>query len=1849
LMGLFTQWVLAQSSWTTQVAPSTNSWTSIAWGGPVGQELFVAVAQTGTGNRIMTSPDGISWTSRSSVADNRWRRVIWGGPAGQELFVAVAESATSHGVMTSPDGINWTGQNAGNGLRIKNITWGGPPGQELFVGVDEASAGISNQSITSPDGIHWTTRTLSITGGYWKDIAWGGPSGQELFIAVASTGMYRLMKSSDGINWSSIYLNINVQFTSITWGGPPGQELFVALARSGTGHRVITSSDGITWTRRAAAADKSWASVTWGGQAGRERFVAVADQGYPNSVMSSPDGITWTLETAVNSEGWNGVAWGGPAGQERFVAVSPINADQIMASETTQTINSWTANEIVQQTYTGLPITPQINVENGGVPMTENTDFTVAYTHHIDVGTAIATIHGIGAYTGTITQTFIIAAKTLTVTATDVQKVYDGQPTTGWTATYEGFVPSENELNLIGTLTFSGTGTTAIEVGSFPISPYGLSSNNYDLHFVDGVVSITPLAVTITPDVLSKTYGETDPALTYTMSATSSATLSVRGALYRDPGEDVGFYSIGLGTLTNTNYIFNLLAEDFEITPLAVTVTPDALSKTYGEADPALTYTMSATSSATLIVDGALSRDSGEDVGDYAVGLGTLYNTNYILSLSPEYFSIAPLAVTVSPDVLSKTYGSIDPTLTYSLSATSSATLNVSGALSRDSGENVGDYAIGLGTLTNSNYTLNLAAEDFEITPLAVQVIPDVLSKTYGSTDPTLTYSLSATSSATLTATGSLTRTSGEDVGDYPIQLGTLTNTNYTLNLLAEDFEIIPLVVEVIPDVLSKTYGEVDPVLTYSLSATSSATLTATGSLTRTSGEDVGDYAIQLGTLTNTNYTLNLLAEDFVITPLVVTVTPDVLSKTYGEADPLLTYTLSATSSATLSVDGTLTREPGENVGDYAIQLGTMTNTNYTLNLLAENFVITPLVVTVTPDVLSKTYGEADPQLTYTLSATSSATLTATGALTRALGEDVGTYAVVWGTLSNDNYDMSLSSEHFTIEAKTLTVTAEDITQVFNNQIASGYSARFEGFVHGEGPANLSGDLLFSGSALNAVNYGIYSINVSGLTSDNYRINYLPGILTIEIGLDTDLDGIPDLIDLDKDGDGFSNLEEEFCATDPLDDTKAPTDTDQDGVADCMDTDDDNDGILDTEDVSPLDPTVWADLDTDSAEDNSDTDVDEDGTTNPEEEQINPDPVDSSDDSTDTEQEVPSNEHEANIDGNGVIENATDPDGDEINDTTNLDVDNDGVLDTEDVFPLDPTEWVDLDADGIGDNSDTDVDGDGYSNQDEQTCQSDSRDATDVPADTDQDGLADCIDSDDDNDGVLDIEDAFPLDPAEWADLDADGTGDNSDQDVDGDGFSNQEEQLCATDPRDASDVPTDTDRDGNPDCIDADDDNDGVLDTQDVFPLDSAEWADLDGDGIGDNSDPDVDGDGIPNQADTTPLGGTTPVAGVPDFDGDGISDDFDLDDDNDGLSDEAEAAIGSNPKNIDSDQDGVTDAQEVTDGTDPTDACALVVSSQSIAENTALWDQADCDGDGIPNAQELTSPTVRTDGKISLDSDQDGIPNFRDEDDDNDSVPTALEISLSGFVDTDGDGVMDHLDSDDDNDGITTAMEVLLGSNYLSIDSDGDGVTDGQELQDGTGINDERSLVRANQTITSNKALWDQKDFDGDGILNGFEINADSDKDKTPDFLDADDDGDGLPTQDEQADPNGDGNPSDAYDADNDGIADYLDSNSYTPSARVAEDIEVYNALSPNGDGYNDVLTIRNIEKYPDNELIITNNWGQEIYRVKGYGQSSNYFTGTVPGSSESLPVGTYYYVLQVQVEGQQRSFTGYFYSNR
>ncbi|MFC2077168.1 DUF5060 domain-containing protein [candidate division KSB1 bacterium] len=135
-----------------------------------------------------------------------------------------------------------------------------------------------------------------------------------------------------------------------------------------------------------------------------------------------------------------------------------------------------------------------------------------------------------------------------------------------------------------------------------------------------------------------------------------------------------------------------------------------------------------------------------------------------------------------------------------------------------------------------------------------------------------------------------------------------------------------------------------------------------------------------------------------------------------------------------------------------------------------------------------------------------------------------------------------------------------------------------------------------------------------------------------------------------------------------------------------------------------------------------------------------------------------------------------DIDMDGMPNNSDTDDDNDGVPDSGDIFPLDPSEWLDVDGDLIGDNFDADDDADG------------------IGDDKDGDGTPDHEEFDYDGDGVRRSGtipwDAFPLDPSEWRDTDGDGMGDNADTDDDGDGFSDVDEIKSGADPRDKLSFP---------------------------------------------------------------------------------------------------------------------------------------------------------------------------------------------------------------------------------------------------------------------------------------------------------------------------------------------------------------------------------------------------------------------------------------------------------------------------
>ncbi len=86
---------------------------------------------------------------------------------------------------------------------------------------------------------------------------------------------------------------------------------------------------------------------------------------------------------------------------------------------------------------------------------------------------------------------------------------------------------------------------------------------------------------------------------------------------------------------------------------------------------------------------------------------------------------------------------------------------------------------------------------------------------------------------------------------------------------------------------------------------------------------------------------------------------------------------------------------------------------------------------------------------------------------------------------------------------------------------------------------------------------------------------------------------------------------------------------------------------------------------------------------------------------------------------------------------------------------------------------------------------------------------------------------------------------------------------------------------------------------------------------------------------------------------------------------------------------------------------------------------------------------------------------------------------------------------------------------------------------------------------------------------------------------------------------------------------------------------DLVIYNGFSPNEDGINDYFRIKNIELYPNNHLIIFNRWGNRVYETDRY---TNARPWKAIYKNTYLADGTYFYILDVELNGRMQKFSGY-----
>ena len=325
---------------------------------------------------------------------------------------------------------------------------------------------------------------------------------------------------------------------------------------------------------------------------------------------------------------------------------------------------------------------------------------------------------------------------TVTITEHSGEAAYDGteHTVTGYDVAISNPLYKEADFTFSGDAAVAGMDAGTYEMNLKPEDFTNTNANFANVTFVieDGSLVISPIDVTVTItehsgrytyDAAAHTVSGYDVAISDPLYTTDDFTFSGNASV---SGTNAGTYAMALKpedfTNTNANFAtvsFVIVDGVLTIDPKPVQITADDKTKTYGEADPTLTYTVNGLAGNDFII-ASLSRAAGEDAGTYAISVKAEPNPNYVIETLPGTLTIGRRAVTVTADNKIKVYGDADPELTAKVEglAEGDGTELIAYTLSRAAGEDVGEYAItAAGEAIQGNYTVAYVPAILTIVP----------------------------------------------------------------------------------------------------------------------------------------------------------------------------------------------------------------------------------------------------------------------------------------------------------------------------------------------------------------------------------------------------------------------------------------------------------------------------------------------------------------------------------------------------------------------------------------------------------------------------------------------------------------------------------------------------------------------------------------------------------------------------------------------------------------------------------------------------------------------------------------------------------------------------------------------------------------------------------------------------------------------------------------------------------------------------------------------------------------------------------------------------------------------------
>jgi hypothetical protein len=685
-----------------------------------------------------------------------------------------------------------------------------------------------------------------------------------------------------------------------------------------------------------------------------------------------------------------------------------------------------TANPAFSGTVTGILNSDPITASYG----TAATQASGIGTYAIGATLSDAGTGNLGDYTVTVTPgTLTITPASLTVTANKATKVY-GAANPPFSDTVTGFVNGDSPGVVSGTASLTTTATTSSGVGNYTIIAAlgSLSAANYTFTFVNGTLSITPAALTITANNQSMVYGSPLPGLTATFSGfvngDTSASLTTPPTLRTTAtsGSPVGTYAITAGGAADPNYSISYVNGTLTVTPAPLLIIADNKSKVYGAPLPALTASYSGfvngDTPASLAAAPTLTTTAtaSSHAGGYAITAGGAVDPDYSISYVGGTLTVTTAALTITANNQTMVYGGTMPALTASFAglvngdtpaAISGLTLSTVAATSH-----AGSYAITAAGASDPDYTISYVNGTLAITPAPLTITADNQTKVYGAALPTLTASYSGfvngDTAASLTTAPALstaaTASSHVQTGGYAVTVGGAIDPDYSISYVAGKLTVSPAPLTITADSKSMTYGGTLPVLTASYSGLvngdTPAAIAGLKLSTVAASKHAGNYPITPSGATDPDYTITLVNGTLTITPAPLTITANNQTMVYGGTLPTLTasYTglVNGDTPASLPTPPTLSTVPAtSHAGSYAITAGGAGDPDYTIGYVNGTLTITPATLTVTADNKTKVFGQANPTLTASYSGFVNGDTTAVLIGSPSLATRAGQYSLV--------------------------------------------------------------------------------------------------------------------------------------------------------------------------------------------------------------------------------------------------------------------------------------------------------------------------------------------------------------------------------------------------------------------------------------------------------------------------------------------------------------------------------------------------------------------------------------------------------------------------------------------------------------------------------------------------------------------------------------------------------------------------------------------------------------------------------------------------------------------------------------